>query len=498
MTTVQVLFAGWKDSAETLARDIAGYMPAHGLVAALHCLSELGVSLTFSLPSVSVFLFGDMSQNGSRFLAWLNSLPAASLQGMHIAVLHLSSDNSLETMLTLKGATSIIPSGDLTTAEKWVASLWKPLNIAAREVGGLSGSRRVVEVPSAGVSYVYRRLVGRRVLTEAKSEVKVMEVTVESGGEEAVAGSTVLLYPDNDLAAVSEVIARFNFDANYQIDSLSLVHPSIRYRIELPCNVFDYFQRYVDFTSPVPVYFARYFSAHIRNIEAKSDHERDIMSASLLQLLRTYPNIDYFSLDSTLPQLPPLYPRSYTVTSTPLVLSDSFTLAMSITGVCSTYVSKLAGLELTPRPILLKLAHQNESIWTQICTISNVVFITYGVGIVAFRGILEQIVTERRRPVRLFYACRQPIKSTPEHNCDFAYQDEIRGLVSTLGGKVKVVTVERGGEEGALLAAVREVREELRVWMKGAALCGLGEMRELKAILTEIAPSVSIVASQWL
>jgi sulfite reductase alpha subunit-like flavoprotein len=444
----------------------------------------------------------------------VEELGEESLEGMKLAVLTVGTSEKtmqLETLFKQKGAVMIVSSGEATdnsAVEKWLAGLWKSLNIAIRDVSEFTGQHRSLPAPSPPSSYLYSRLLSKRPLTESHSESKVVELSLDSGGHQPSAGSSVEIYADNDLAAVSEVIARFNFDANYSLESLILLHPSVRWRAELPFNVFDYLQRYVDFSSPVPVYFAHYFASHIRNIDQQSEFKRLISSIdtptlpnpySILHLLRTFPDIDYFSIEETMPLLPPLLSRHYAVASTPLVLPDSVNIAVEVNGVCSKYLEKLANLELN-RPIFVKIGFSNDSetFWGPLCEASSPLLIAAGVGIAAFRGLLEQISLERRRPVRVFYACRQPVKGSEAHNCDFPYQDDIRGFVSLLGGKIRVITVAKGLDfESALLAALKEAGDELRQWAKAVGICGPLKTANLQSFLKEILPEVPILVSQW-
>jgi len=517
MTTIQVLFASAQDTAETLARQIATDIVSHHLTPSLHCLSELGSSLSLAVPCVSLLVLGsagEVAAPGQRFCRWVETLEEGSLAGMRVALLAVGSGAGafrLEALLRRKGAETIVESGtatDQSAVEKWLSAVWKQLNIALRAVGECSGQSRVLASPSVPPSYSYSRLLSKRLLTESKSALKTLEICINSSGNSPAPGSLVAIYPDNDLAAVSEVIARFNFDANYLLEALTLVHPSVRWRVELPCTVFDYLQRFVDFSAPAPLYFAHYFAAHIRKREEKDPFERLISSVtsetlpipySILHLLRTFPDIEYFFLEETLPLLPPLHPRHYAVTSTPLVLAQSLNLAVQINGVCSKYLEKLANLELN-RPVLLRTAviSDSEALWSPLYEATSPLLVAAGVGIAAFRGVLEQITLERRRPVRVVYACRQPVKGTDTQDCDFPYQDDVRGFLSMLGGKLQVITVPKGLDfEAALLAALREAADEIRPWAKAVALCGPFPTTQIATFLKELLPAAAIVVSHW-
>lgn len=504
MTTIQVLFASYQDSAETLARQIATDLVSHHLTPSLHCLSELGVSLSLAVPCVIVLVLGEIADQGQRFCRWAEALEQGSLAGMRIALLAVGREEAafrLETVLKHKGAETIVESGlatDQSAVDKWLSAVWKPLNIAIRAVGECPDPPRTLALPSAPPSSSYSRLLSKRLLTESKSALKTVEMTLDIRDHRPVPGSLVAVYPDNDLAAVSEVIARFNFDANCLLEALTLLHPSGRWRAELPCTVFDYLQRFVDFSSPAPVYFAHYFAAHMRNREEKDDLERVISSItpfphSPLHLLRSFPDISCFLLEETLPLLPVLHPRHYAVCS-----PSQTCIAVQVTGVCSQYLDKLANLDLN-RPILLRTAviPDSEALWRPLYEASNPLFVAAGVGIAAFRGILEQISVERRRPVRVLYACRQSVKGTQAQDCDFPYQDDIRGFVSVLGGKMQAITVPQGLDfETALLAALREAADELRP-CKAVALCGPFPTAAIETFLQELLPQVPILVSHW-
>ena len=132
--------------------------------------------------------------------------------------------------------------------------------------------------------------------------------------------------------------------------------------------------------------------------------------------------------------LPPLRPRYYSISSSPLVMADTCSITVGVLdgparsgrgafrGVCSNYLAALPGdatlYGFVRKPTLPFHPPENPHV--------PMIMVGPGTGVAPFRGFLQERAALRQRdvpvgPSLLFFGCRDPLQ-------DFLYEEELRGF----------------------------------------------------------------------
>ena len=135
--------------------------------------------------------------------------------------------------------------------------------------------------------------------------------------------------------------------------------------------------------------------------------------------------------------LPPLRPRHYSISSSPLVTAERCSITVGVLdqsarsgrgvfrGVCSNYLAGLSAdatlYGFIRKPTIPFHPPENPHV--------PMIMVGPGTGVAPFRGFLQERATLRERgvpigPSLLFFGCRDPIQ-------DFLYEKEMRGFEAT-------------------------------------------------------------------
>ena len=529
MAKATVLFATQMGNSEEVAKQICKAAPSQGLELALHSMSELGSGFQLSTPAVYVFVLsstgdGEVPDTARSLLKHLRSLPKTALSGVKYALLGLGDSNfstfqggpkTLNSLLESVGAEAFLPrgiadeaSGLQKSVEQWQAGLWAPLR---REVEALvSGRQAVREVSAVGSDnpqILQGRVLACQLVSEPNAVKKLYELTIDSCGHTYAAGSNISVYPDNESAAVSEICARLALDGELPITDLKLVPPSVRWRTSLPMTLNDLFLRFIELSAPVPKGFGQFFLEHLSDSAETRECGQIVQEAqgkmlpvqwSLLGLIRQFPSFTIGSLESLLPQLPPLRSRFYSISSSPVLRPNAFTIAFCVEGVCTRYLDALAR---TPSSTVRFSFPVGDSIFLKpLLESDRAIFVCTGTGISPFKGVLEHVERTREvhKPMWVFYGCRQTTKRTEALNYDFLYEEEVKALVGRMGGKL-TTTASRSGVAGLKYVqdALRAESSELSGWNQVALICGSFATEEMKTLLATLCPGIRVVVEDW-
>ncbi|GJQ77629.1 hypothetical protein Trydic_g12757 [Trypoxylus dichotomus] len=244
-------------------------------------------------------------------------------------------------------------------------------------------------------------------------------------------GDTIGILPNNDINEVNEIFERLNcFDLlDKKCCIILLDAKKARLVSHLPINTTlkEVFLQNVDIRTPPKKTFLKILMKHTENEEEKSileklaspSNSQDYISfisndgRRLVNLLRAFPSCK-IPIKNLLENLPPLQPRAYSISSSPL-----------LKGLCSGWLEQLITPVLEEKPetnedLLVKFYFRKPNSFRLHPEISSpIIMIGPGTGVAPFIGFLEHLYLEKRTlDSWLFYGCRYK-------NKDFLYKDKL-------------------------------------------------------------------------
>lgn len=519
-----VLYASQQGRAEQVARELHEESVKRGLSLDLKCMDEIGSSFLVTVPGVYVLVVsstgdGEIPDNGLSFYKWLETQEEGELFGTKYALLGLGDSNyfkyqcapkRFDRLLDALGAISLVPRGAADEQEgldkvikPWMEELWAPLQQTLQHLQEHYDPVRTLPAsPTTDRPEVLSvRVLGKRVLSEPQAAKKLVELTLDASNKAYSPGANLTVYPENDSADVDEVLQRLGFDSNYVITSERLLPQAIRWRVQVPISIIDFFQRFVEVSGPVCKSFADYFclslvdTKEVAQIRAIAEQSRKVTLTppySLLHLLRTFPRFRALYLEDTLPLLPPLRPRLYSISSSPLTCPNALTIVFSVEGVCTRFMDIRTESDLATLPV--SFGTSASAFWKPIMDNHKVLVVSTGVGLAPFRAILEQISLTTRRKLWIIHGCRQTTQFTNALNYDLVYKEEVTSLVERTGGKLDLAASTQSLHVQDIISSSKE---ELRRWSSVAILCGSFDVPQMKATLKSVNPNMTIIAEDW-
>jgi len=526
MAAALVLYASQQGRAEEVAREIHAESVKRGLSLGLRCMDEIGSDFLVTVPGVYVLVVsstgdGEIPDNGLSFYKWLETQEEGELFGTKYALLGLGDSNyfkyqcapkKFDRLLDALGAISLVPRGAADEQEglervikPWVEALWSPLQQTLQHLEDHYDPVRTLPAsPTTDRPEVLPvRVLGKRVLSEPQAAKKLVELTLDVCSKSYSPGANLAVYPENDLADVTEVLQCLGFDSSYVITSERLLPQAIRWRVQVPITIVDFFRRCVEVSGPVCKSFADYFClslvdakevAQIRAISAQSRKVTLTPPYSLLHLLRTFPRFRTLYLEDTLPLLPPLRPRLYSISSSPLTSPHALTIVFSVEGVCTRFMDNRTEGDLTTAALPVSFGTSASAFWKPIMDNHRVLVVSTGVGLAPFKAILEQISLTTSRKLWIIHGCKQTEQATSSLNFDLVYKEDITSLVERTGGKLDLAASSQSLHVQDIISARTE---DLRRWSSVAILCGSFDVPQMKATLKTVNPNMTIIAEDW-
>ena len=521
-----VLYASQQGRSEHVARELYEESVRRGLALDLHCMDEIGADFLVTVPGVYVLVVsstgdGEIPDNGVSFYKWLETQEEGELFGTKYALLGLGDSNyfkyqcapkRFDRLLDALGATPLVPRGAADEQEgldkvikPWMEALWIPLQQALQHLEEHYNPVRTLPArPATDRPEVMQvQVLGKRVLSEAQATKKLVELTLDSCGKSYCPGANIAVYPENDPADVAEVLQRLGFDPSYVITSERLLPPAIRWRVQVPISLTEFFRRFVEVSGPVCKSFADYFClsltdakevAQIRAVAAQSRKVTLSPPYSLLHLLRTFPGCRSLYLEETLPLLPPLRPRLYSISSSSLTSPNAFTFAFSVEGVCTRFMDTRTEGDLAASTLPVSFGTSASAFWKPIMDNHKVLVVSTGVGLAPFKGILEEISLTVSRKLWIIHGCRQTERDTKTLNFDLVYKEDVSSLIERTGGQLDLGASTQSLHVQDIISARRE---ELRRWSNVAILCGSFDVPQMKTTLKSVNPHMTIIAEDW-
>lgn len=495
-TPLAVLFGSNLGTAEALATTLAAEATDRGFAVTLGPLDDHVGDLPSATVVVCSSYNGTPPDNAAEFCRWIagdatvdTAFTVFGCGSTEWAATYQAVPHLLDERLEACGGTRIHPRGeqdargDADAAYRdWHATLWSDLATALdlpAEVGAAlaSGPRLAVTLANRQttnpviLSYRARpaRIRGNRELIPsgngkpADRSTRHVEVTLPEGVTYR-AGDHLGVLPRNGIDLIRRVIARFGLDAGQYLTIIPNGSGFTHLPIDEPAPLLGVLGSCVELQDTATRADVEAMARHLPEV-ATLDYPADVAAPrrSLLDLLERFPECA-LPFAEFLDRLPPLRPRYYSISSSPLVDAQVATITAGVvrgparsgsgvyTGVCSGH---LAGL---PEDGTAFVFVKEPSIpFRPPAADVPMIMIGAGTGFAPFRGFLqERAAAAATGPVArslLFLGCRGP-------EIDLLYGDE-------LAAWSEIVDVEyafsRAGEEKRYVQdAIRERAED--VW----------------------------------
>jgi cytochrome P450/NADPH-cytochrome P450 reductase len=265
------------------------------------------------------------------------------------------------------------------------------------------------------------------------------------------AGDHLGIVPRNGVAQIQRVLARFKLDAGLYLTITPTVDAKLNASLPVnePVPLVDLLANRVELQdiatrSQISV-LARYASdpadqAALDGLAGDDDasevayrEQVFAMRKSLLDILDEHPSVQ-LPFEVYLDMLPPLRPRYYSISSSPLVDAEAASITVGLVeaparsghgtyaGVCSNYLRRRPDdtqvFGFIRKPTIAFKPPENPHI--------PMIMVGPGTGVAPFRGFLQDRAAMKRKGIPvgeslLFFGCRDPLQ-------DFIYEDELRSF----------------------------------------------------------------------
>jgi cytochrome P450/NADPH-cytochrome P450 reductase len=487
-TPLLVLYGSDLGTAEGVANRIAEDGRRSGFDVTAGPLDDYvgAVPPTGAVVVVSSTYNGTPPSNAARFVAWLAdpALATDALRGVRYTVFGCGSRDWASTYqrvpslidegLAAHGATRVCTRGEGDSAgdfdgafQAWYSQLWKAL-AEALSITMVSpdeapvGTRYRVEVvldsatmrAASGFNVVQLTISENREL-QAKSGPQTSErstrhiVLTVPKGVRYTTGDHLGIFPRNDAELVGRVLSRFNFARDTRVRLQVGPGSSTNLPVDVPIAVFDLLSDFVELQEPAT-------RTHIRALAGTTEcpPEKQALIAlagedeastvryrievlarrrSVLDLLEEFRSC-VLPFNAFLEFLPPLRPRYYSISSSPLVDPRTCSITVGVLdvpsrlgtgsyhGVCSGFLARVAPGEhiyaFVHPPSLPFQPPEDAGI--------PMIMVGAGTGLAPFRGFLQDRAAHRALgtaigPSLLFFGCRSPEQ-------DFLYGEELQAF----------------------------------------------------------------------
>jgi methionine synthase reductase len=521
----KVLYASETGNCEEISRIIHEECVFKGIEAERYCMNQIQTDFNLVPPEVLVIVSsstgdGDIPANGLKFLRWLRQTKP-NLKGIRYAMLGLGDSNystyqgaprTLAKLLNDLGAEEFLPRGEADeqcglegVVEPWMQGLYEPLKQEIALMG--NAPKRVIESEKVeDVAVIDTFITEGKQVSEQNAVKKILELKISYQSGNYFPGAAVGIIPENDEQDVDHTLGKLNWNGSLVINDKHLISPIIASRIPIPISIKDLFLKGVDLHSPLKTSLATILSHNLsqdserEDLVSKIDTSKIGMVApySLYYVLNQYTSWKEFSIESLLPRLPGLSPRSFSISSSPIKGQSDFSIAISVTGVCTEYLSR--ALAHTHHSLKVIMPDQPSDFIKKLGGKDRIVMISTGTGISPFKGILEHLTLTTPKPVWLIHGCRQPTRNTDSNNFDFLYKEEVHEYISTLGGQIDIaVSRDPSARYKYIQDIIKDKREQILEWSRDSAflVCGNFLMDEMRTLLTSINSDIEVVTEQW-
>ena len=492
-----ILYGSNLGTAERVAQRIATDAKAHKFAVSVSALDEY----VGQLPKVGAVVVVTASYNGLppdnavRFCEWLQSgeLTGTSFQGVKFAVFGCGDHNWTATYqaipklvdqkLATGGATRICPRGEGDVADDfdgqfrvWYGAFWRAIaeNLGLAPVDVVPRPKPSVRIESvtSGVErpapsayddlpmtvMVNRELQSRDAIFPSDRSTRHIELALPSGVTYQT-GDHLGILPRNRSALVQRVLNRFRLDGRAQVILRRDESRSTHLPVDVPIRLGELLAAHVELQDAAtrdqiatlaeltscPPEKARLLAQSGTSDQTEDKYKEEILAkrVTLLDLLEQFPACE-LSFDEFLCMLPPLRPRYYSISSSPLISDRIASITVAVVsaparsgrgvyeGVASNYLAEM--------PIRGTVQGFIRGPGTPFRPPGDarvpMIMVGAGTGLAPFRGFLHDRAALKQRgdevgPSLLIFGCR-----SAEH--DFIYEQELREFEQH--GLVHVIT----------------------------------------------------------
>jgi cytochrome P450 / NADPH-cytochrome P450 reductase len=484
-----VLFGSNLGTTEGLARQVATDGTAHGFSSTVAPLDEYAGKL----PTTGVVVITSASYNGmppdnaARFVNWVggSALAADALKGVAYTVFGCGSrewastyqriPTLIDQQLEAHGAQRVYPHGEGDTSDDfdgqfraWYGSLWQSLATAvgapAEPAEGVAaGHRYEVEVVAEeavgspfGAEYGARplRILATRELHQKSgsnpSPRSTRHIEVElTEGITYQPGDYLGVLPRNEDALVRRVASRFRLTPETRVRIVSNSSSKTFLPVDEPIDIATLVGSYVDVQDVAKRSHIAVLAAYTEcpperdklealagdDPESTARYRSDVLDkhVSVLDLLEEYQSV-LLPFNLYLEFLPPLKPRYYSISSSPIAEPTSCSVTVAVLdaparsgrgryhGVCSWYMADRAAVDYVDGFV------KNPSTAFRLPEdpTTPIIMVGAGTGFAPYRGFLQERAAVKQQgkplgPSLLFFGCRNPQQ-------DFLYEDELRAF----------------------------------------------------------------------
>lgn len=467
-----VLYGSNLGTAESIAREIADTAKLQGIKAEAASLNSRINHLPRegAVVIVAASYNGKPASNAREFVQWMEQLEKDELKGVKYAVFgcgdrtwsntYQAVPRMIDELLQKKGADRISvrgegdASGDFEAhLDAWKNQLWTDLikefdltlNRAAEIEENSLNVKFVHGVAGAPIAQAYGAF--NATITENRglqaSESGRLTTHIEIALPEGVTyaeGDHLGILPANSRLNVERIMRRFNLNGNELIVLSSSGRREAHLPLERPVSLYDLLSHSVEVQESASRAQIRELAAyttcppHKRELEAlleETIYTSHVLSKrlSMLDLLEQYEACE-MPFERFLALLPPLKPRYYSISSSPLVSPGTASITVGVVhgpawngrgeyyGVASNYLTNLQPGE----EIVMFIRTPESSFRLPDNPETPIIMVGPGTGVAPFRGFLQSRSMMKQKgavvgEAHLFYGCR--------NDMDYIYRSEM-------------------------------------------------------------------------
>ncbi|PVH93311.1 cytochrome P450 [Periconia macrospinosa] len=476
---------------------------------------------------------GRPTDDATEFVDWLESLQGEPLKGVSYTVFGCGNHDWATTLykipkfidstLEKHGAKRLAPLGTANVAlrdplselEKWEEeNLWPALDLALMPSNSPASLESGLKV-SFQQPYTQRKEFTEATVTECYELTTSMSLTRKCHmelrlpeGVTYTAGDYLAVLPLNPMSNVQRALSRFHmaWDSVLVIESTG---PTLL-PTATPISVADLFSTYVELAQPATSRNLKMLASAATEQSSKqallnlaNDDSATTPSTklpSVLDLLEAYPSLP-LPIETFLEMLPPLRPRTYSISSSPSFHPSHATLTWSVVhapswsghgsfyGVASNHLS-----DLSPGAVVrVSVRRSNPAFHPPTDPKAHpIIMIASGSGLAPFRGFIQERAWQKKAgmtlaPAMLFVGCRGKDDDLYRSAMDEFVRE---GVVRVFRAYSRMPEqVDAGGCMYVQERVWAERREFAELWSRGAKVfvCGGSQMSEaIKEVFANI------------
>ena len=469
-----VLYGSNSGTSENFAQIITDEAKANGFNATLATLNEYtqGLPNDGAVVIVTASYEGKPTHNAQSFVNWLETVKANELEGIQFAIFgcgnrdwartYQAIPKQIEKQLIYAGANLIMSRGEADASQDffgdfdiWHSTFWEKLgkhfgqqNFSKKENNPLY---EVEVMTDPRITFLQQKELQTGIIIENRELVNMNHPLGRSKrhikiqlpeGTTYRAGDYLAILPTNPKSSVDRVLRKFMMDYDAPITIHKQTETTSFLPIGFPIAIGEVLKNYVELAQPVSKKQIEILAKacvcpphkiQLLSFTRRKKYQSEILDkrVSVLDLLERYAAVD-IPLNTFLEMLPPLKPRQYSISSTPLHKANQLTLTVAVVdasswsgrgkfqGVASNFFKSVqSGTKVS---VAIRPANNNFHLPKNEKT--PIIMISAGSGIAPFRGFLEERAFQKAEGKKvgeafLFFGCDHP-------EVDLLYKEELQ------------------------------------------------------------------------